>query len=255
MGFLNFAKKIISLPQKLHSEVVRKVGEVLQKSNNSSVWKIGFKLEEIADKIEPKCYKASIASNVETVDFEKRCTEYYNIAIREINPKIDSIILDAKTELLDKKRVFQYCVTEDFFEQIKRICETASFKAERDEILSSVGQAFSNDNKEFLRIVEIRDDKERQEEFKKFVGTKIEEICNNFVNVVTQKKDEYITSMVKIVREYCEQQELILDEIKNHYEEMIKEKSNPDFVSNRFSKSAVDIAYSKCILSLIYQNS
>ncbi len=255
MGFWNFVKKAITLPQKLHSEVVRKVGEVLQKSNSPLIFTTGFKLEEIADKIEPKCYKASVASNVETVDFEKRCSEYYNIATGEINPKIDNFILDAKAELLDKKRVFQYFVTEDFFEQIKKICETASFESERDKILSSVGQAFSNDNKEFLRIVEIKEDKERQEEFKKFVETKIKEICTDFEDLVIQKKDEYITSMIKIVREYYEQQETILDEIKRHYEEMIKEKNNPDFVSIRFSKNAVDIAYSRCILSLLYQNS
>jgi len=45
-----------------------------------------------------------------------------------------------------------------------------------------------------------------------------------------------------------------LHEIKNQYDEMLKEKDNPEFVSNRFSEKAVDIAYSKCVLSLLYQN-
>lgn len=253
MGFWNNVKRVFTAPIKVHADITRKVGELLEKSNVTVVWRTGFALQDFADKIEPKCYKSSTASVTETVDFESRCKEYYNMAIIEITPKIDNIIEIAKKDLLDKKRVLQYCVSDDVFEQIKSVISTANFDFEKKEALDSMARAFSNDNTEFLKIVEIVSDEDRKKEWKKYECVKINEIGAKFADSINKKKNEIILSLIRIAKNYCKQQEDVLLEVKKQYDEMVKEQNNPDFVSNRFTEKAVDIAYSKCILSLLYQ--
>ena len=152
------------------------------------------------------------------------------------------------------KRDLQCCVSDDVFEQMKSIVSDVTFETEKKEVLDTVAQTFSNDNSEFLKIVEIKSDEDRKKEWKAYATEKIDEIGSKFAQKITENKNEIIIDLLQKAQEYCEQQEELLHEIKNQYDEMLKEKDNPEFVSNRFSEKAVDIAYSKCVLSLLYQN-
>ena len=79
MGFWNKVAQIITAPQKVYATVVKKIGDKMSESYKAPIFKMGWKLQDAAEWLTPKCYKAETATVSKVIDISSDCQKYFNI--------------------------------------------------------------------------------------------------------------------------------------------------------------------------------
>lgn len=244
----NTVEKIITAPQHIHAQITKKIGETLEKSNVEIIYKAGWALQDVADKMEPECYKKENTTTSVIIDISTYCKEYYNEASTKTNLKLKEQIVISKNAINDVKKDLQIYVPSDEFNRIKNIVPDNLFENVSKKANDTIASRISLSNIEFKELLSIISDSERKTQCKKYIAKTMEEVLETATKDVIKEKNVVINNMLSVVDDYLSQIENELKLKQKEQEELFAEKENIEMLSHKFSDKVIDIAYLSCVL-------
>lgn len=251
MGFWNKVAKIVTAPQKLYATVVKKIGDKMSESYKAPIFKMGWKLQDAAEWLTPKCYKTETATVSKVVDISSDCQKYFNKAKSEVSIKLAEIIDEAKTDMVDVQRNLLLYAEDSVFDKIKDLISNVTFDEEKQKVYNEISRIISIDDAEFRKKLEIIDDDKRSKECSEYVTENISNIVLDFAKQIATIKNKTIIVALELVKNSFLEKKNSLIEVKKQKEKLLLEKDNPDFTSLCISNNITDISYTRCVLSIL----
>lgn len=249
LGFFRKIAKVFTAPRYVVAKGIEKLGNLLSSSSSRPLYETGWFLENVGDLLTPRCYKTEEASAVQTRDFGLECQKLYNQAREQLVPRIQKIVDQAVAELHVCKDQIQLLVTEDVFLRVKQCIPDDPFSEMKKSGMDEAADKISANCDEFMKMIKISDDIERKRECERYIKEALEAINQSVGQNVEKEKNRIILQMLEEVIAYCNDQEILLSNMKESWEEWQKKKDDQEFVSRKFSEKIVDITYLSCILN------
>ena len=239
MGFWNKVAKIITAPQKVYATVVKKIGDKMSESYKVPIFKMGWKLQDAAEWLTPKCYKAETATVSKVIDISSDCQKYFNMAKSEVSIKLAEIIDEAKTDMVEVQRNLLLYAEDSVFEKIKDLIANVTFAEEEQRVYNEISRIISIDDSEFRKKLEIIEDDKRSKECSEYVTENISNIVLAFAKQITERKNKTIIIALEIVKNSFLEKKKSLIEVKQQKEKLLLEKDNPEYTSLCISNNKV----------------
>lgn len=249
MGFWNTLKKVVTAPQHIQAKATKKIGDILEKSNIGIIYELGWALQDLSEKIEPKCYREEKSTTAEVIDVSVHCKQYYNEATSKTNKKLNQQIQLSISTIQEVKSQLQLLLPLEVFLRVKNTIPDKLYDSIQQNVNDTISEKISLSNDKFKSLLGINSDDERKNQCREYIAKIMEETLNHASIAITEENNNIIKAMLSEAKNYLDQVEADLVSSKNEQLELYSQKDNVDYIAERFSKKATDIAYISCILS------
>lgn len=249
MGFWSGIKKVIQAPRKIVATGLEKLGNALARSDFSPVYQAGWALQDLGEKITPKCYREEHSTVTAEIDVAGDCKRYYAEAREKLVPELNAQCNAGKERINSTKREIQMLVPTEVFEQVKAQIPNDLYEDTRKESLDKLGSRISTSQNEFVGYLGIQATNMRKEKCTEYVRKTLEDVGEMAYHQIQERTTEVIRQMIGVIESYMENQKKLLEEKKQDLQNLESQQDQQDYIRNQLNKEIVDIAYLSCILS------
>ena len=208
----------------------------------SAIWDIGFDIEFGGSS---SSYSSNTASAQETIDLQAECNKACQDTEKKTKKAIGEVIKEAKSSVQSfEKKIkklgaagLDFSLPDDYFDSME------------DAYLDYIQREISLDAEEFMKILEIKDDKKRKDECKKYIDTVVYGAKKHAIDYLNNKRYDALDSMTKEMKVYLDEKESTMKERKRQLDELESKKDDEEFINRIYMEHVVDISFLNCIRS------
>lgn len=190
-------------------------------------------------------YSSSTASAQETIDLQAECNKACKDAENKTKKAIEEVISEAKSSI----QVFERKIKKIGAAGLDFSLPSDYFDSMEDVYLDYIQHEISLDAEAFMKILEIKDDKKRKDDCRKYIDTVVHEAKKRAVNHLNKKRFDALDSMTKEMKSYLDEKESTMKERKKQLDELEAKKDDEEFVNQVYREHVIDISYLSCIRS------
>lgn len=223
-------------------QTVGDVVSIVSPTVGGAIWNAGIDIEFGGSS---SSYSSSKASAQETIDLQAECNKACKDAEKKTKKAIEEIINEAKTSIQSfEKKIkkigvagLDYAIPDNYFDSME------------DAYLDYIQHEISLDAEAFMKILEIKDDKKRKDECKKYIDTVVYEAKKRAINHLNKKRYDALDSMTKEMKAYLDDKESAMKERKMQLEKLEANKDDEGYVKQVYVDHVIEISYLNCIKS------